>query len=155
MKKLYGCDYESAFVRFGSASRTFEARIAEHATAARLLTLADKSSLFYVSYPASSAEYSASLRRGYFEDLIFCVALAFNRSDDQAVEYLCAVDNGIFDWKLWLPKIRSAKVSGCADDIKLKQLRMIAYLWEMFYGLMASPRDNVSLSPGFEAFGLL
>ena len=31
-----------------------------------------------------------------------------------------------------------------------KQLRMIAYLFELAYDLMLAQRDNVSRSPGFE-----
>lgn len=150
----YGTEHEGAVVRFGSASRSFGERISEHATAARLLTLENRSSLFYMAYPASSAEFSKSTRRGFFEDLTFIVALAFDRSNEAGLVKLCAVD-GIFHWRPWIHRIRSAKVSGCADDLQLKQLRMIAYLWEMFYGVLASPQDNVSINPGFEAFGLM
>ena len=39
--------------------------------------------------------------------------------------------------------------------LKKLQLDVIAYVWEMFYGLaMADNTNNVSVSPGFESFGL-
>lgn len=39
-------------------------------------------------------------------------------------------------------------------DLKRHQLDAVAYLWELCYDLLLASNDNVSESPGFEAFGL-
>ena len=36
----------------------------------------------------------------------------------------------------------------------ITSLNAIAYLWELCYDLLLATDENVSVSPGFEAFGL-
>ena len=47
-----------------------------------------------------------------------------------------------------------AELSKKDGDMKRKQLNAIAYLWELCYDLLLATDENVSVSPGFEAFGL-
>ena len=149
----YCYKHEESIVRVGSTSRTFLLRDVEHQKCANLLELADKASQFYTCYPSKGAAYSKAIRRGFREDLEMFVCLGYDQSDQVAVDMLCSPDEdkGVLNWKGYITKIKCVKFSGCGDDIKRKQLRMVAYLWELFYGLLTSPRDNVSLSPGFES----
>ena len=39
-------------------------------------------------------------------------------------------------------------------DMKTVQLDAVAYLWELCYDLLLANGENVSVSPGFEVFGL-
>ena len=47
-----------------------------------------------------------------------------------------------------------AKLSKKDGDMKRKQLNAISYLWELCYDLLLATDEHVSVSPGFEAFGL-
>ena len=107
-------------VRVGSTARTFAIRNSEHGKCARQ---------FYTRYPSKSADYSKSLRRGFFEDLNMFTCLGYDASDQISVGILCCLDHdrGILTWPGYMKKIQGVKFSGCGDNIKLKQLRMVVY----------------------------
>ena len=61
----------------------------------------------------------------------------------------CSHDSSAF--KLAHMKEELTKKDG---EMKRKQLNAIAYLWELCYDLLLATGENISVSPGFEAFGL-
>ena len=61
----------------------------------------------------------------------------------------CSHDSSAF--KLVHMKEELTKKDG---DMKRKQLNAISYIWELCYDLLLATGENVSVSPGFEAFGL-
>ena len=133
--------------------RNFGLRNKEHARASQLLTAADLASFFYQSYPSESSEVqTGAARRGFFGDLELCVGLGFTRTNRAAVKFLCSSDPaaGMLIWsKSDLERVGKVKFAGCMAP-EDKQLQMVGYLFELVYGLMLPPRDNVSRSPGFE-----
>ena len=109
----------------------------------------EKPSKFYLSYPCASTKYLDSIRRGWFQDVHQYVGMGFNRQDQQAVQVICDEHQGLFEWQ---PHIYTSldKCTWHHQDMRNKQLNMVAYLLELFYDLCLSPLDNVSESPGFE-----
>ena len=110
-------------------------------------------SKFYLAYPDETATNAPeSMRRGFHSNLRYCVAVAFYNNDQAATSALTSSDeaNSIFYWPPnVLDTIAGIKFAGC-DTLIQKQLHVVAYLLELVYDLMISPRDNVSRSPGFE-----
>jgi len=68
------------------------------------------------------------------------------------VKPLCSngSDDSLFVWS----KQNIAELAKKDGGMKRKQLNAIAYLWELCYYLLLATGENVSVSPGFEAFGL-
>ena len=64
---------------------------------------------------------------------------------------MCSSDlGGVFLWPPnVLERVNKVKLVGCTS-LQEKQLQIVGYLFELFYDLMISPEDNVSVSPGFE-----
>jgi len=101
------------------------------------------------AYPHQS-ETTASLsgRRGYFEKLEMCCALAM---DTPGWDLLCSPEaTGVLVWsKTALGHIADANVPDCAS--LTDKLRMMAsYLFELVYELCIAPEHNVSQSAGFK-----
>ena len=48
--------------------------------------------------------------------------------------------------------MKEMKAKGC--ELHKVQLDAIAYLWEICYDLLLAENHNVSVSPGYESFGL-
>ena len=113
------------------------------------LLLEEKLSKFYLSYPCKSTNHVGSIRRGWFQDVHQYVGMGFNRQDQQAMKVICDEQQGLFEWK---PHIYAclAQCTWRHQEMRNKQLNMVAYLLELFYDLCLSPLDNVSESPGFE-----
>jgi hypothetical protein len=92
--------------------------------------------------------------KGSFEDLALYCGIGFDRS--RMVSGLIETEEGegIFSW--------NKKVIDClagstklGDTMRDRQLCMVAYLFELGYDLMISPKFNLSRMPGFEAAGLI
>lgn len=76
------------FIRAGKAVRRggFTARHEEHLEGAKLLTADNLTSVFYTSYPSSTAANAKDdVRRGHFENLQQCIAIAFDRNCEPMV----------------------------------------------------------------------
>jgi hypothetical protein len=89
------------------------------------------------------------MRRGWFQDVSQYVGMAFDRQDAQAVQVLCHEQQGVFEWKSHIYTC----LQQCLwhkQDMRNKQLNMVAYLLELLYDLCLSQHVNVSESPGFE-----
>ena len=52
------------------ASRNIKARHSEHNQGSKLSSVAAQSSAFYCAYPSKTAEYSNTVRSGFFENLM-------------------------------------------------------------------------------------
>ena len=85
-----------------------------------------------------------------FQNLSMYCGMAFDKKKD--VKPLCSngSDDSLFVWS----KQNIAELAKKDGDMKRKQLNAIAYLWELCYDLLLATGENVSVSPGFEAFGL-
>ena len=57
-------------------------------------------------------------------------------------------DDSLFVWS----KQNIVELTKKDGDMKRNQLNAIAYLWELCYDLLLATRENVSVSPGFEAW---
>ena len=137
----------SLHVRSGKVCpRPFHSRIAEHKSGAASANLAMNASRFYRSYPTKAAAAGlGGIRKGFFEDLKFQVALGFDPARSTVV-------NNFFVWKPdIIPNVTKVNFSntGCTTLPK-KKLQCVAYLLELVYGLMLSPTADVSTNPGFE-----
>ena len=102
----------------------------------------------YAAYPARGVE-NLGAREGYFDNLDMCCALAFDRKSD-VMPLLSDSDDGLFVWS----KESMDELKKRGGDLKTVQLDMVAYLWELCYDLLLANGENVSVSPGFEVFGL-
>ena len=93
--------------------------------------------------------------KGYFEDLVLYCGIGFDRS--RTVSDLIETDDGkggIFSWdKKDIDCLEGSSKLG--DTMRDRQLCMVAYLFELGYDLMISPKFNLSRMPGFEAAGLI
>ena len=81
---------------------------------------------------------------------MYC-AMAFDKKQD--VTSLCSndSDDSLFVWS----KQTIAELNNKKDgNMQRMQLNAVANLWEMCYDLLLATDENVSVSPGFEAFGL-
>jgi hypothetical protein len=152
---LYHDTNDDEWIRSGKVTnRSFAKRHKEHARAAKLTTAADLGSMFYTSYPSTSACLATTTtRKGNFENLQQFVGIGFDRRSDDVVRYLtCCVNNsdGVFAFDD-AAKENCAKVKFQGiDAVQHKQLHLVAYLCELGYDLALSPNHNVSRSPGFE-----
>lgn len=60
-------------------------------------------------------------------------------------------DDSLFVWsKQTIDELNNKK----DGNMQRMQLNAVAYLWELCYDLLLATDENVSVSPGFEAFGL-
>ena len=112
----------------------------------------------YQKYPAEGVP-NLGVRRGYFENIVPYVAMAFDKKDEKSVVPLCSNGNAdsLFVWSdrtMSSLKHYADKKGGGAKGMRKVQLDAIAYLWEMCYDLLLASADSVSASPGFEALGL-
>jgi hypothetical protein len=148
------------FVRSGKAvgqQSDFGIRNDAHVKASKRVTTSSSSSSseFYTAYPAKSCASDVNkihgLRRGYFDDLVMCIGLAFNREDSDALELICDQTNGIFVWPEEILQFISRASFNHSPSLKDKQLHMVGYMVELVLDLMISPIDCVSQSPGFES----
>ena len=105
---------------------------------------------FYRQYPAKGVTNLGGAG-GCFESLSMYCGMAFDKK--QCVTSLCSNgnDNSLFVWS----KQTIAELNKKKDGIMQRmQLNVVAYLWELCYDLLLASGENVSASPGFEAFGL-
>ena len=82
--------------------------------------------------------------------ICYC-AMVFDKKQD--VTSLCSNDGdaSLFVWS----KQTIAELNNKKDgNMQRMQLNAVAYLWELCYDLLLATGENVSASPGFEAFGL-
>ena len=87
-------------------------------------------------------------------EINFSVGLAFSRADAIAIASICSPDSaiGIFCWtKHVLAAAEKSRGLNCFISIEDKQLHLVGYLTEFSLGLLMSPKDCVSRSPGFES----
>jgi hypothetical protein len=137
---------ESGWCRVGmtAQARGFEGRREGHDEGAK-----HGSSRFYQSYPAVGTTLTAAFRASY-TTIKFFVGVGWRRSDVSTIAAIC--DRGESGVLVWpdddMVKIRKLQVVGGTDEDR--QVRMAAYLIELVYDLMVSPRDCVSDSAGFE-----
>ena len=112
-----------------------------------------RGSRFYRYYASKSATTTLVTRKGYFEDLNFYSALAFDPKD---VDPICAVDedDSLFVWSKDFIDFLKDKARKHDTSLERMQLSAVAYLWEICYDLMLAHSENISDSPGFEFFGL-
>jgi hypothetical protein len=152
---LYHDSNDGEWIRSGKVTnRSFATRHKEHERAAALTNQADLASIFYCSYPSSTACLATTAtRRGTFERLIQFVGVGFDRRQDDVVRYLTTCVNegdGVFAFDT-VAKEKCAKVKfRGVDAVEQKQLHLVAYLCELAYDLALSSNHNVSRSPGFE-----
>jgi len=104
---------------------------------------------FYRQYPSKGVENLGGTG-GVFQNLSMYCGMAFDKKKD--VKPLCSngSDDSLFVWS----KQNIAELAKKDGDMKRKQLNAISYLWELCYDLLLATGENVSVSPGFEAFGL-
>lgn len=142
----------ACFARVGSAGRGFLARHKEHASCARLLKPSDSESRFYTTYPREEAKQKAVRRRGVFEQLTQYAMVGFSQDNFDAI---CKVGpQELFPWtkhRQWLEK---QNFGAGFDRFEKKQIAMVCYALETFYGLCLAEKDNVSQSFGFEKAGM-
>jgi hypothetical protein len=122
---------------------------------------AAKQSKLYTEYPSKESnlvrlggESGEKCWKGYFEDLVLYCGIGFDRS--RTVSGLIETDEGkgIFSWdKTVIDCLAGSTKLG--DTMSDRQLCMVAYLLELGYDLMISPKFNLSRMPGFEAAGLI
>ena len=79
--------------------------------------------------------------------------LGFNPRDDNSTKVLTQ-NNGIFHWSEAVcnrVKTFCLKKGGKCKDHEIK-LKLVGYLFELFYDLMLDTSENLSTNPGFEFF---
>jgi len=88
--------------------------------------------------------------KGYFDNLIMYCGMVFDVKAD--VKPLCSngANDSLFVWNE--ETMNELKRRGA--NLQRLQLDAVAYLWELCYDLLLAEKDNVTISPGFEAFGL-
>ena len=104
---------------------------------------------FYRRYPSRGVENLGGTG-GVFQNLSMYCGMAFDKKQDVRPLYSYGSDDSLFVWS----KQNIAELAKKDGDMKRKQLNAIAYLWELCYDLLLATGENVSVSPGFEAFGL-
>jgi hypothetical protein len=137
--------------------QTFGQRYKQHHKAAFLKDSKDMSR-FYVLYPQENSEMkpSSTLRWGFFHQLKHVVAMGFLRSNTETIHRHLIHDTGIFKWTREATEKLTAKAQKATNKSVIdEQLQAIGYFLEHAYDLCIAEKDNVSESPGFEAYGLL
>ena len=114
------------------------------------------SSKFGDTYPSRNSARASGVDGRCFEDLNQYAAAAFEPTDTAFDLFQKDFDiGGLF---CWAPSEKDivcrTKISGCSNDGH-KFAAVVAYGFEMCYDIAISRRDNLSESPGFEAFGLM
>lgn len=135
---------------YGGEDRGFGDRNSEHEKGSKCRSLKDLKSLFYTYYTHKTEGHGADdLRRGYFEDLVMYVGLAFSESN--GIEHLLDEREGVFVWsERTLKKLRETNAKGMST--KEKKMHLVSYMLELMYDLLLAPSKNVSVSFGFELF---
>lgn len=126
----------------------FDGRGNTHAKNARLIDQMRKHT-FYQEYPEEGVDNIGGAG-GYFQYLEMFCGMAFDRKKD--VSPICSVNShkSLFAWSDLIMRELKKKDGSLRDN----QLVAISYLWEMVDDLLLDRRHNVSVSPGFESFGL-
>ena len=111
-------------------------------------TLSDIKSWFYICHPSKVGGHrDKDLRWGHFDDLIHYVALGFSLSN--GVDNLEREKDGVFVWsERTLNTLKATHMGGAT--MKTKKLVLIAYLFEIYYDLLITRKNNVSHSFGLE-----
>ena len=113
-------------------------------------------SWFYNLFPSQKSIRSKVTNiEGYFEDLTQYVSAGFDGKQvaESGVFAKDYSEGGIFFYTdMQKAFIEKAKFRGEKANI-LKYSEMVGYLFEVAYDLAICPSNNVSRSPGFEAFG--
>ena len=106
---------------------------------------------FYRQYPLREAKVSPS---GHFENLVMYYGMAFDKNQD--TRPLCSVDaaDSLFVISDRTVKELKRRAEKKVVSLKRMQLTAVSYLWELCYDVMLAKSENVSDSPGFEAFDL-
>ena len=104
---------------------------------------------FYRYYPVEGAN-NLGRRKGYFGHLEMRCGMAFDAKGDVSALTSNGEEDSLFVWR----EQTMSELSKRGGDLKQLQLDAISYLWEICYDIALAKRDNVSVSPGFEAFGL-
>lgn len=106
---------------------------------------------FYRHYPVKSSG-NLGAPSGYFDNLVMYVGMAYDTSPPNDLSPLCSADESLLVWSE--QTISELKLKSKGDNLERLQLDAVAYLWELCYDLLLNSSHNVSVSPGFEAFGL-
>jgi hypothetical protein len=120
-----------------------------------------KQSKLYMEYPSKESDLvrlgldsGVKCWKAYFEDLALYCGIGFDRSGTVSGLIETEKGTGIFSWDKTV--IDSLAVSTkLGHTMRDRQLCMVAYLFELGYDLMISPKFNLSRMPGFEAAGLI
>mmetsp|Transcript_4579 Transcript_4579/g.6952 ORF Transcript_4579/g.6952 Transcript_4579/m.6952 type:complete len:175 (+) Transcript_4579:847-1371(+) len=147
---------EEKHVRSGKCTgRGMDKRWEEH----RKNALSDANandSTFVDAYPSKHSARASNSSGRCFEDLNLYAAAAFEPTDGTYELFEKDFDSGgLFCWtQAERDLVRSTKIRG-GDGHMHKFAAVAAYGFELCYDLAISRRDNLSESPGFEAFGLM
>lgn len=104
----------------------------------------------YREYPWSEDVECIGEPEGYFQNLVTYCGMAYDKRSDTKSLCSAGAADSLFVWSE--ESIRELKKK--SGDLQQLQLEAIAYLWELCYDLVLAKSNNVSTSPGFEAFGL-
>mmetsp|Transcript_9859 Transcript_9859/g.17267 ORF Transcript_9859/g.17267 Transcript_9859/m.17267 type:complete len:268 (+) Transcript_9859:1034-1837(+) len=103
----------------------------------------------YAKYPAFGVSNLGG-RKGYFDNLIMYCGMAYDKKGD--VSKLCST-NSESSLLVWSEEAME-EIRKKGGNPRKHQLDAVAYLWELCYDLSLAKDENVSVSPGFESFGL-
>ena len=105
---------------------------------------------FYRRYPLKGVA-NLGARKGYFDNLVMYVGMAYDTSTPNDLYPLCTNAND--NLLVWSEQTMS-ELKSRGGNLQRLQLDAVAYLWELCYDLLLASDSNVSVSPGFEALGL-
>ena len=103
---------------------------------------------FYAKYPTRGVS-NLGAREGYFDNMDMFCAFGFDWSSDVSPLTDDSVA-GLFTWS----KESMNEMKARGGDLISVQLDAVSYLMELIYDLLLAKGENVSVSPGFESFGL-
>ena len=151
---LYYDSNNLVWIRSGKVTgRGFKVRDTEHLKKAKAKNITTKTSRFYVAYPSiHSARATSKAKKGVFEDLRQYIALGFDPSKDDIVQFLTndMSSNGLLSFDKEDEKNISKVNFRNAHTMEQKKIEMVAYLIEIVYDISICPADNISVSPGYE-----
>jgi hypothetical protein len=120
-----------------------------------------KQSKLYTEYPSKGSNLvrlgvasGKKCWKGYFEDLVLYCGIGFDCSRTVSGLFETDEGKGIFSWEEMVMDCLAGSTK-LGDTMRDRQLCMVAYLFELGYNLMISPKFNLSRMPGFEAAGLI
>jgi len=105
---------------------------------------------FYRRYPLKGVE-NLGAPKGYFDDLVMYVGMAYDTSTPNDLSPLCTNEND--NLLVWSERTMS-ELKNRGGDLQRLHLDAVAYLWELSYDILLNSSHNVSISPGFQALGL-